>query len=146
KESATVEQARAEVQAIAIETGQLEPATRNWGFRLISFPDKILGNLRQTLWSLGAAVGCLLLITCANVASLFLVRGARRTREMAIRAAVGAGTRDLVLQGLGESTLVAVLGGLLGYPLALWGIRLLLFIDPAALPRTYQIHPGGWTI
>ncbi len=146
KESATAEQALAEAQSIAVQIGEIDPTTRNWGFYLISFPDKILGGLRQTLWSLGAAVACLLLITCANVASLFLVRAARRSREMAIRAAVGAGTRDLVLQGLGESTVVAVLGGLLGYPLAVWGIRLLLFADPSVLPRAYQIRPDGWTI
>jgi predicted permease len=146
RNSITVEQAQAEAQSIEPQIEEIEPSIRNWGFRFLPFPNKILGNLRQTLWSLGGAVGCLLLITCANLACLFLVRGARRSREMAIRAAVGAETRDLMLQGLGESTLVAVLGGMLGYPLASWGIRLLLLADPGVLPRAYQIRPDFWTV
>ena len=116
------------------------------GFCLTLFSDKILGNVRQTLWAFAAAVVCLLLIVCANVASLFVARVAGRSREMAIRAAIGAQRSHLILQLMGESMLVALLGGALSYPLALGVLRAILLLDPSVLPRLYQIQPDVTTV
>jgi len=113
---------------------------------LTGFADKILGNVRPTLWALAAAVACLLLIVCANATSLFVARAAGRSREMAVRAAVGAQRGHLIRQLLSESMLVALLGGLLSYPLALGVLRAVLFVDPTVLPRLYQIRPDAWTV
>ena len=139
-------QAAAEAQSVAVQLGELQPAESRWGFRFIRFSDKILGNVRQTLWAFTAAVACLLLIVCANTTSLFVARGAGRSREMAIRAAVGAQRVDLIRQLLGESTLVALVGGLLSYPLALGVLRTLPLLDPNTVPRLYQIRPDAWIV
>ena len=139
-------EASAQVQSVAVQLGELQPATAGWGFRLIPFSDKILGNVRQTLWAFAAAVACLLLIVCANATSLFIARAAGRARELAIQAALGAQRIDLIRQLLSESTLIALLGGVLSYPLALGVLRAVLLLDPSVLPRLYQIRPDAWTI
>jgi putative ABC transport system permease protein len=146
KANLTASEAKAEAQSVAVQLGELQPAALDWGFRLIPFSDKILGNVRQTLWALTAAVACLLLIVCANATSLFLARSASRAREMAIRAALGAQRRHLIAQLLGESILMALLGGVLSYPLALLVLRTVLLLDPSVLPRLYQIRPDIWTL
>ena len=139
-------QASAELSSVASQVGELQPAQTGWGFQLILFSDKILGSVRQTLWAFAAAAGCLLLIVCANVTSLFTARVANRGREMAIRAAIGAERSHLISQLLRESLMVALLGGLLSYPLALGSLRLVLLLDPSVLPRLYQIRPDITTV
>jgi predicted permease len=141
-----ITEASAEAQSVAVQVTELQPSGAGWGFRLTRFSDKILGNVRQTLWAFTAAVACLLLIVCANATSLFVARAAGRAREMAIRAAVGAQRSHLIYQLLGESTLVALLGGLLSYPLALGVLRAVLLLDPSVLPRLYQVRPDAWTV
>jgi putative ABC transport system permease protein len=142
----TLAQASAEGQSVAAQLGELQPAEAGWGFRFIGFSDKILGRVGPSLWALTGAVGCLLLIVCANATSLFAARAAGRGREMAVRAAVGAQRGHLIRQLLGETTVVALLGGLLSYPLSLGVLRALLLLDPGVLPRFYQVHPDGWTV
>jgi putative ABC transport system permease protein len=93
------------------------------------------GDIRQTLFVLMGAVGLVLIIACANVASLLLVRNTARAREMAIRIAIGAGRARLVRQLLTENLVIAVQGGGLGLALAAWCLRTLVLIGPRNIPR-----------
>ncbi len=133
-------QAQAEMNNIARDLASRYPEDRGYGLKLVTFFEQEVGSVRQTIWIFAAAVGCVLLIACANVASLLLARGAARVREMAIRAAVGASRGELIRQLLIESGLLAIAGVLLGVPLAIFGVRLLIAFDPQALPRAQEIH------
>jgi predicted permease len=97
--------------------------------------DATLGDVGHTIWVVLGAVGLLLAIACANVANLFLARGLGRTREMAVRRALGADTLTLAAQLLVESLVVGLAGGLLGSALAWGGIRAFVALNPTALPR-----------
>ncbi len=113
-----------------------EDPKQNLGWRadVMSLHDDRVGDLRRPLQVFLAAVGCVLLIVCANIANLLLVRGAARERELAVRAAIGAGRRRLVRQLVVESLALATLGGALGLIIAAGGIRLFARAFPAGLP------------
>jgi putative ABC transport system permease protein len=108
---------------------------RRGGFGVESMQEIIVRNVRQSLWVLLGAVSFVLLIACANVANLQLVRAAARKREIAIRAAIGAGRGRLIQQLLTESVVLAVMGGALGLFLGIAGIRALLAVNPGNIPR-----------
>jgi len=108
--------------------------------------ESFVGELNGVLWVLMGTVGVVLLIACANVANLLLVRSEGRQHELAIRAALGAGTRQLARELLLESITLGVLGGLVGIGLAAVALRVLLAIAPAHLPRLDQVSLDPLTI
>jgi predicted permease len=110
------------------------PAQMRFSIFAVPLDDEIRGGVRPAMWLLMGAVGFLLLIACANVANLLLVRGDARLREMAVRTAVGAAPDRLVRQLLTESVVLALLGATLGLALAALGLRVLMTVDPTSLP------------
>jgi FtsX-like permease family len=99
----------------------------------------LIGDIAKTLWVLMGTLGIVLLITCANVANLMLVRAEGRQQELAIRAALGAGWRDIVRELLMESVALGRLGGALGLGFAYGAVRALIAMAPANLPRSNEI-------
>ena len=132
KRDVSMQQAQAEMDTIARRVGMQYPEVKDWGVRLQTFERWIVGEqLRQALMVLLAAVAAVLLIACANVANLLLSRSAARRKEIATRAALGAGRGRLVRQFLTESILLSTFGGGVGVLAALWTIRLM----SGSLPR-----------
>jgi predicted permease len=132
----TLAQANAQLKLAARQYHRDFPqAGPNPQFAVEPLRDSIIGDARKSLLVLLGAVSLVLLIACANVANLLLVRATGRKREFAIRSALGAGRARIVRQLLTESVLLSVTGGLLGMALGFAGVRALLAIGPAGLPR-----------
>ncbi len=142
KPGVSVEQAQAEVETIAQKIRDEDTIAKTAGqyFRLVPMKQHLVDEVRPTILALMGSVIFLLLIACANVANLMLVRASSRERELAVRAALGAGWWQLVRQTLAEAFVVAGLGTVLGVGLAYLGIRQLLLIAPANLPRLNAIE------
>jgi putative ABC transport system permease protein len=141
KPGVTAEAARVHLSAVGARLQQAFPSThKNKSFTATPLKDLFLERSRMTLWLLMGAVGLVLIVACANVANLLLARATARSREMALRAALGAGRRRLVGQLLAESVLLSFAGGAIGLVLAFAGVGALLRLAPPNLPRLEEIH------
>jgi putative ABC transport system permease protein len=139
KPGATFEQASSEMLAIANHLKQQYPdQNRYTGAVVVPIKEAMLGNTRTILLVLMAAAGCVLLIACANLASLLLARAVSRKRELAVRTALGAGRGRLIRQMVTEGAMLSLIGGALGLGLSLGGMRVLANLVPLGLPSTAQ--------
>ena len=141
KPGASIEQGQAEVETIAQKIREENTIAKTAGqfFQLVPMKQHLVDEVRPTILALMGSVIFLLLIACANVANLMLVRASSRERELAVRAALGAGWWQLVRQTLAEAIVLAAVGTALGVGLAYLGIRQLLAIAPENLPRLNAI-------
>ena len=136
KPGVSIAQAQAEVSALARRLSQEYPNDNAaYGIRVAGLLDDTVGNVRSTLVVLFASVACVLLIACANVANLMLVRSSARQREIAVRAALGASGARLLRQLLTESVLLSLAGGAAGLLLGAWAVALFGAMAASSLPQ-----------
>ena len=141
REGVTLAAAQTEMQGIAARLVQAYPKeNQGRGLQLLRVHDLLVEDIKPSLLVLLGAVGFILLITCANIANLLLARGAARQKELAVRAALGAGRLRLFRQLLTETMLLSITGGCLGLLLALWCVDGLLALNPAQLPTGQSVH------
>ena len=147
KPGASITQAQSELdiatKKLAEQFPDRYPATRRFSFSIKPLLEQVVGDVRRPLFVLLAAVGCVLLIACANVANLLLTRATSREREIAIRTALGAARVRVIRQLLTESVLLSVLGGVVGLVLAYWLLDVLRWLGPSNIPRLPAIHMDG---
>jgi predicted permease len=131
--------AQSELTALLHRLLEIRGSKTRLDFHVVSLEEQAGGPVRRNLLMLMGAVGFVLLIACANVANLLLARTAARERELAVRAALGAGRSRIARQLASENVLLALLGAAAGFVLALWGVRAMLALVPGAMPRVDDV-------
>jgi putative ABC transport system permease protein len=136
KDGVNLEQAQAQMDALGLRLEQQYPSTnKGKGIIIKRLQDEMVRSIRLTLYILLGAVSLVALIACGNVANLLLAKATARQREVAIRAAIGASRHHIIWQMLTESTVLAVIAGIVGLATGIWGAQLLVTFAPANLPR-----------
>ncbi len=146
KPGVSVAQAQAEMDAIAAQLERQYPESQGWGIAVIRLYDQVVEYARPALVFLLGAVALVLLIACANVANLLLVRGSGREKEMAIRTALGASRSRIVRQFLVESVLLSLTGAAAGLALATWGSKILVQLSPPEAARVQNAGLSGMVL
>jgi predicted permease len=147
KPGADVKQSQAEMNTISARLEQEYPGDdKGWGAMVVPLRDQLVGDVRPALMVLLGAVGFVLLIACANVANLVLVKTLARQKEIAIRTALGASSARVARQILSETLLLALTGGALGLACAHFGVKLIVAFLAQSLPRTTDITVDGWVL
>ncbi len=139
KPGVTMRQAQADIRIIAARLREEKHRDPSFTISVVPLMEQVVGNVRSSILILVAAVALVLLIACANVANLLLARASGRQKEIAVRTALGAGRRRVVLQLLTESVLLGVLGGAGGLILSAWSLYLVRAIHPGNIPRLDEI-------
>ncbi len=146
KKGVSLDEAQAEMDTIASRLEeQYSNTNADRGVQLVTLAESLVGDLQRPLLVLFSAIGFVLLIVCANMANLLLARATSRQKELAIRAALGAGRLRLIRQLLTESVLLSVAGGVLGILLALWGVDLLLGLVEG-IPAFVEVSIDLWVL
>jgi predicted permease len=144
KPGVSADQARSDLNRVMADLANQFPETnRGNGSSVIPLKERVVGDIKPILFTLLGAVGFVLLIACVNVSNLMLARSTGRTREFAIRSALGAGRGRLLRQSLTESTLLGLAGGALGLIVAAWGTQFALKMLPTTLPRAEEVRLDG---
>jgi putative ABC transport system permease protein len=145
KQSVTVERAQADLTTIAASLEhEYAQTNRNSTVYLVGAAEQIVGrDVRRALWLLLGAVGFILLIACTNLANLLLVRASSRHKEIAIRAALGAGRWRIARQLITESILLSLLSGSCGLLITVWGLSAIRYFGAGQLPRLNEVHLNG---
>ncbi len=140
RDGVTFGSAHADLDAVFARLVRRYPASDlNFGIDVRSLEDALVGSVRPLLFAIFAAVAGVLLVACANVANLLLSRAATRDRELAIRTAVGASRRRIIVQLLTETFVFAVCGGIAGFALAYVAVRIFVALHPASIPRAADV-------
>nr|MDQ3421320.1 ABC transporter permease [Acidobacteriota bacterium] len=143
KPGVSVEQAQTEMNGITARQEATYPATKGFGAYLVPLHKQLVGDVERSLLVLMAAVGCVLLIACANLGNLMLGRTAARRKELAIRTALGAKRGRLIRQIVTETFVIAFVGSALGLLLAFWATEFFIQIGGAAIPRADMVRIDG---
>jgi putative ABC transport system permease protein len=140
KDGVTLQQAQADLEVIQQNLIATYPDTdAGFGVRIAPYLEGVVSDYSKTVWLLEAAVACLLLITCANVANLLLARAQERLKEVSIRAALGASRSRLIFELLTESTLLSLGGAIFGVGIAVWSLQAIKSADSSNIPRVHEI-------
>ncbi len=147
KPGVSLTQAQAELDAISAALAKEFPAENTgWQTRMIPLRDSFVYNIKSALLVLLAAVGLVLLIACANIANLLLTRATSRSKEIAVRTALGAGRSRIIRQLLSETAVLGLLGGAAGITLAYWGVRALSSLLPESLPQVNTVRVDSFVL